>query len=514
MSDPLSIPLTGLASNDPVPGTYIQVDFAQGMPSGPGITYGALLMCNKLSTGDATVDTVVYGPFGSSPLPLVTEDDVIARSGRGSEGHRKWKRFVKKNPSTPVYMIFVAESAGAQATLAITFATNASANGTARVFVGDQFVDTPITVGDTPTAIAAACAVSVNTMGDWAVTATSALGVLTLTAKQKGLRGNWLRGSAVILGSGVLTTSNAVAQAFFTGGTTADSNTNALATILAKQFYYLVPAAEDQTQLAALSTQVNSQALPTSGIRQCIIAASIDTEGNAQVISVALNQARAELVWMEKADRTPSEIAADMAALYSLGELPDGLGAPSRHNFNGLGTGSTALDGLWDMPYPKSGTVPTRTVVKGALNNGLSPISANASGQTYLVMRVTTRSLTNSVSDYRIRAPHKVRILDFYGDAVKTKLSLQFSGKDIIDNPVKGQVPKSNMVVWPDQVKAAINKLTQDWGDDGQFQNVDAIKADTVCIRETSPSTRVSARIPAQTIDTLDQMAIDIQQIA
>ena len=515
MVDPISIPLTGLASNDPVPGTYIQIDFAQGIPSSSGATYAALIIANRMSTGDAVVDTTVYGPFGSSPLPLSTEQDVINRSGQGSEGHRMWKRFVKKNQSTPVYMLFVTESAGAAAVQAVTFATTATANGSVRTYIGDEFVDTPITSGDTAIVVAGNVATSINSKGDWPVTAANGgTAICTITAKQKGLRGNWLRGSSVIQGTGVGTTSNITSQAFFTGGTTADSSTTALATILGKRYYYLISAAEDTTQLGALSTQVNSQALPTTGIRQTIVAASVDTVGNAQAIAIALNQARAEYIWMQNADRPPSEIAADCCALYALGELPDGVGAPSRHNFDSLGLGTSALDSLWDMPYPRSGTTQTRTVIKGALNNGLTPISSNANGQTYLVMRATTRSLTNSISDYRIRDPHKVRICDFYGDTLQAKISFQFGSKDIIDNPVTGQVFKSPNVVWPAMGKAAINKLTQEWADDGQLQNPDQIKAQTNVIREVSPTSRMSARIPLQTIDCLHQFAINIQQVS
>lgn len=518
MASLLTIPLTGLAANDPVPGTYVQIDFAQGPPSGPTTTYGALILANKITaSGAATPDTVVYGPYPNSPLPCMIESDVITLFGQGSEGHRMWRRFVKKNPATPVFMIAVTESGGAAATLVVTFTVTATANGSVRFYMGDEFVDTPITSGDTVTTVATNVAASINTQGNWPVTANNASGVLTVTAKQKGPRGNWLRGSAVIQGSGVGTTSSLTAQTFFTGGTTADSNATALTTILSQRYYYLVSAAEDSTQLSALSTQVNAQALPTSGIRQTIIAASIDTAANAQTIAIALNQARAELPWCQNADRPPSEIAADMAALYSLGELPDGLGAPSRHNFDGLGTGATALDGLWDFPAPRSGTSPTRNVIKGALNNGVTPIATNAFGQTYLVMRATTRSLTSAISDYRIRDPHKVRILDFYGDALQAKMSLQFGGKDIIDNPVVGQVFPENNLVWPNMALAAINGLTQQWFEDGQFQNAgqgQAMQSNTVVIREASPQTRLSARVPAQPIDVLHQIAIDIQQVA
>lgn len=512
MTDPISIPLTGLAANDPIPGVYVEIDFAQGQASGPATSYAALLIGNKLSTGDATPDTVIYG-FDSS-LPLVTEQDAIDRFGQGSELHRMFKRFVKKNQTTPLYAIAVTESAGNKAAKAITLTNNAAAAGNVRTFVGDEFVDTAVASGDSVTTIAANVATSINAMGDWGVTASSALGVLTITAKQKGLRGNWIRVSAVVSGSGISTTSDTTAPAFLTGGTTADSSTSALATIAAKRFYYLVSAAEDATQLGALSTQVSAQALATTGIRQTIVAASIDTEGNAQTIAIALNQARAELVWMQNADRPPAEIAADLTALYALGETPDGIGAPALHNFNSLGAGSRPVDTVWDMPAARSGTAPTRSTILGAINNGLSPIATDEFGRTYLVMRVTTRTLTNSITDYRIRAPHKVRICDWYGDSLRAKLLLENSGKDIIDNPIPGQKFQSMNLVWPDSIKASANRLTQEWGDDGQFENVDAMKAKTVCIREANPRTRVSLRIPADTIFTLDQQAVQILQVA
>jgi len=141
-------------------------------------------------------------------------------------------------------------------------------------------------------------------------------------------------------------------------------------------------------------------------------------------------------------------------------------------------------------------------------------VAKNELGQTYLVMRATTRSLTSGVSDYRIRDPHKVRILDFYGDNVKSIIVLQFGGKDIIDNPIANQVYKTNTVVWPDTLKASVNQETQRWGDDGQFQTVPTMIANTVAIRETQPTTRISCRIPATPIDVLHQVAIQILQVA
>ena len=506
---PFSIPLTGLASNDAVPGNYLEINFAQGAGSLGTATYAILLIGNKSAAGDATPDTLIYGPGANSPTPLATVTDAINRFGQGSELHRMFRRIIAFNTATPIYAIAAAESAGAAATLAIVFATNAAVNGSVRYYMGDEFVDTAVTAGDTPTVIAANVALSISTKLDWAATASSAIGTLTVTAKNKGPRGNWLRGSAVVVGTNVATSSSVSTQTFFTGGTTADSNVTALATALPFRFYYVVSAAEDATQYGAVAAQINTQALPTTGIRGRCVAASVDTAGNVTTIATTLNNPRAEVVWMQNGDWTPSELAANAAAVYALAEVPLSF----RCNFSGYG--NVPGDGAtWKVPAPRSGTAPTRATIKAALNNGITPIGVNANGSTYLVKRITTKSLTGANNDYRIRDSHKVTVCDRYGDDLLNKFGLQFTGKNVADDPPIGGRPLAPNVVSPRIVRAAANKQTQDYGDLGLAQNVPAIQAGTIVIRETSPVTRISCRIPMQTIDILDQIATALDQTA
>jgi phage tail sheath gpL-like len=505
-----SIPLTGLAANDFVPGNYLEVSFAQGAASLGTATYAILLVGNRSTTGTATVDTVVYGPNANSPAPLVTVQDAINLFGQGSELHRMFRRVTNVNTVTPVYAIAVTESGGAAATQAVTFATTATANGTVRTYIGDEFVDTAITSGDTAIVIAGNVASAINTKLDWAVTAANGgTAICTITAKNKGLRGNWLRGSSVINGTGVGTTSNVTAQAFFTGGTTADSNATALGTILSSRYYYIVSAAEDATQFGAVSSQVNTTAAPIVGLRQRCVAGSVDTSGNATTIATGINSARAELIWMQNADWTPADLAANAAAIYALGEASTVI----KVNYDGYGNDSVT-QATWKVPYPRSGTVPTRSTIKAALNNGLTPITVNPNGSTYLVARITTRSLSGANADYRIRDSHKVSICDFYGDDLLNKFSLQFSGKKIAPDPVQGQRTPGPDVATPRVVKAAVNKLTSDYGDKFLVQNPEVIQANTLVIIEQSPTTRMSCKIPLQTIDLLHQLATSLDQVA
>ena len=506
---PLSIPLTGIAANDVVPGVYVETNFAQGAGSLGTATYPVILIGNKSTAGDATVDTAIYGPYPGTPLPLNSVQDAINRFGQGSELHRMYRRFIAVNQVTPLFAIAVTSSIGAAATQAITFTVTATANSSVRVYMGDEFVDAPISSGDTPTVVAASCVSAINSKLDWPVTAASALGVLTLTAKVPGLRGNWLRGCAVIQGTGAGTTSSLAVQTFFTGGTTADSNALALASILAYRYYYVCSAAEDAAQFGAVATQIASQALPTTSLRARCITASVDTSAAATTIATGINSPRAEIVWGQNLDWPPAEIAAGVVAAYSLFEVPVAF----RCNFDSLGT-QASEQAFWKIPAPRSNTSPTRSTIKAALNNGLTPIGVNANGTTYLVKGITTKSLTGANNDYRIRDRHKVTVCDRFADDWVAKASAQFSGKNIADDPPFGARPLAPNVVSPRVVKTSLQKLEQDYGDLGLVQNVPAIQQDTIVIREIGSPTRISSRVPLQTIDILDSITTACDQVS
>ncbi len=502
----VSIPLTGLAANDPVPGNYIEVNFAQGPASSGTTEYAILLMGNMLSTGSAQADGYVYGP--DTTVPLTSVADAIALFGQGSELHRMYAKVLKVNTATSVYAIVVTESSGSKASRNITFATTSNANATLRVYVQNEFVDVSVVSGDTAATIATNAITAVNANGDWAVTASSGgSGILTITAKQKGLRGNFIRCSARFLSS-CATTSDTTTQAALTGGTTADSNVAALATISGSRYYNIVSAAEDATQFGALITQIGTMAAPIVGLRQKGFAGSVDTLANATTLATGINAARAEVVWQQNSDWTPAELAANEAAVVALFEAP----AVPRLNFSGFGNDANT-QAFWQVKAPLTGTIPTRAQLKSALNNGLTPIGVGKSGSTYLVKRVTTRSLSGSVNDYRIRDAHKVTVCDRYADDLVTKQALQLSGKQIGDDPAPGQRVPGPTVVTPRVLKALVDQQTREYGNNDLLENVSTITANTIVVRESAPNTRLSARVPLDIIDILDQTATAVDQV-
>jgi len=502
------ITLTGLAANDIVPGEYFQIDFAAGPASSGANTYAVILLGNKTSAGSATADSVIYGP--DTAVPMTSEQDFISLFGPGSELHRMGRRFLAVNKTTPLYAVAVSEGGSATAaTGTITLATTATGAATLRIFVGDDFVDVGIASGDTVTTIAGNAVTQINSRTQWAVTAANVAGVITLTAKQKGLRGNQIRFSAQIkAGSSIGTTVTPVASTLMSSGTVADSNTTALGTILPFRYYYIVSAAEDATQLGAISSQVATQANAIPGIRQRFIGGSIDTLANATTIATGLNASRGELVWQVSSDLTPAELAANHAAVVSLEEAP----SIPKLNFDFYGNDASTSSN-WKVRAPLSGAAPTRSQLLSALNNGITPITSGVGGASYLVKRITTRSLNGALPDYRIRDAHKVTICDRYADDAQTKFASQFRGKQVADDPKQNESAPLNAVT-PRVLLAAINRLTQDYYENGLLQRVGEIKANTQTARSQSAPTRLTALVPLQPIDVLDQIAMKVEQVA
>jgi len=507
-----AIQITGLAANDPVPGSYVQVAFAQGDVSMGGGSYPALIMASKTSAGSATADTMIYGP--TSNPPLSTEADAIALFGPGSPAHRMWQSFVSVNKTTPVYVICPSEAAtGTAATGTITITGTASGAGTLRAYVGEKFVEVSVSTNDTPTVIAAALVSAISAQTSWAVTATASAGVVTLTAKVKNKGQEWGRYSATI-SSGITTTVTPTVSTKMTTGTgIALDYTSALATISPLRFYYIIPEetaglGATSTALSALQSQIDSSALPLTGIRQRMFVGAVDSSLTTN-LSANLNSPRAEVIWSPDSDRRPEELAAYTAGVYSLEEQ----GLSPRCNFSGYGL-DTQTQITWNVQPPRKGTAPTRSAQVAALNAGITPIGVTLSGRTYIIKRVTTKYQTNSLTDYRIRDAHKVTIMDRFADDLQAKLVLQFSGLKIGNDPAQGQRTPGPDVVTPKIVRAAVIKLLRDYEALDLVENVDASITALIVQRESVPTTRMGIRLPIDVIDICDQFASALDQVA
>jgi phage tail sheath gpL-like len=146
--------------------------------------------------------------------------------------------------------------AGAAAAGTLTFAGAPTASGVVSAYICDVLVPIAVTTSDTPTTVATALAAAINANTDLPVTAGSALGVVTVTAKNKGTPGNDLdlrknfygaaQGEADVPGL----TCVIVAMS---GGATNPVLTTLLANLNDEPFDFIVSPYTDATSVAALT---------------------------------------------------------------------------------------------------------------------------------------------------------------------------------------------------------------------------------------------------------------------
>jgi phage tail sheath gpL-like len=513
-----SIVLVGIGANFPNPGVYAQINFAAG-PAGPGAgPRNILVFGNQTASGTATDNTVVYGP--DTAIPVQTEQDVINVFGAGGHHHRAFLRIAAVLGATPavgIYFIAVAPSAGSAAAGTITYTTAATGVGTARVWVGDDFVDTTINSGDSVAMIASNVITSVNGKNRWPVVASSGgSGIVTLTAVNTGPEGNWIPYQAQVINGGVSigTTVSPTANTNMTGGTTADNITSALATIASTRFYYQVLHDTDSTNVGKLVSQTNTLAQPVTGIRQRAFSGSRDTLANEITAATAQNAARAELESALGSDLTGLEIAANNVAIYALFESSGAQYGPGRDNFSLFPVDSDDQS-FWKIIPSRSGSASALTVsqITSALNNGITPLALiNHGSALQLVKRVTTRSLNGTLQDYRVRDAHRVSVPDWWTDDAIALTQLQFGGKNLAPDPQPGVTLPENSTS-PRLWKTALQSLVRKYEAAGQLQNGSAIIAGMIVQQETLAPDRMSALVPLQVIDIADQFCMLVNQV-
>ena len=513
---PDTISLTGFGINDPIPAVRVQVNLAQGEGSTASGLGAVVFLGSKSAAGIATTDTVIYGP--DTPDQLIDTTTADQLFGPGSELARMCARFIKTNPSTPCYAIAIAPGETPVAASADVVLTGpATSNGSIRYSISpSEFVEIGFITGESITTIGDRLEAAVNAEASWPITASNAAGTITMTAKCVGPRGNRIRHVAKVsplTGTGIAVTP--IASTAFTGGLVIDDVQSALDLVVRRRFAYIVLAHEDSSNITAAATHVATLALPLNGLRQRLIVASVDTLSAALAIAAAQNFTREELIWFEEFDQGTGILAAQLAAVYTLGELS----RPIKCNFDGYPATEAQAAG-WALEAPLSGEFATYAEQLAALNAGVTPIAINERGEAYLVRRITTKHLVGALPNYTARDGHKVSVADLYADDLVSKLVTLFPQKVLQDDPPPGVAPAPNtQVVFLGNIKAAVNGLTVTYGPVGNealalINDVDETIANTVIERSGGNTSRVNIAVPLSVVDCLHQVAAQVNQIS
>ncbi|EOK2707136.1 phage tail protein, partial [Escherichia coli] len=227
----MTISFNTIPSNTLVPLFYAEMD---NQAANTAQDSGASLLIGHANNGAEIV---------ANSLVLMPSADYARQiCGAGSQLARMVEAYRQTDPFGELYVIAVPEATGAAATVTLTVTGEATESGTVNVYVGRTRVQAPVTNGDNVTTIASSIQDAINAVPTLPFTALSSAGVVTLTARHKGLCGNEIPVSLNYYGFGggeVLPAGVQIAVATGTAGTGAPVLTGAVAAMADEPFDYI-----------------------------------------------------------------------------------------------------------------------------------------------------------------------------------------------------------------------------------------------------------------------------------
>jgi len=482
-----------IPNSNKVPGQYTRVSLGVGPRAGGAGVNDVVLFGNKTASGTMALET---------EYQVFDEDEVRGLAGAGSE---LWWMFLfarLANPGATLRIIAVTESGGTAASGTLAFSGTATSAGTVGLTVMGEEIQIPFASGDPATTVAATVNTYIGYQGDWPVTGGVATSTVTMTAKNIGPRGNYIRFRVrIIEGTGITVVPSA---SYLAAGATSDDPQTAIDAMDGVRRRFLVAPYQDATNLAKFKSHIDAQDEPLIGNRRVFVSASIDSLANTTTVATGLNFSRGQVAWLYLADVPPACLAAAVASLRSGLEQND-----AATNFDGL-----TVDGL--IPHFNTAERPSSSELDSALNNGISPLASTRSGEVYIVRSVTSKSQDASAKpDFRVLDTHKVTVPDFIADDIELQLADTFSGFKASGDPPEGQSPPVG-VCTPAMVKDLVYaRLKLHERENGLLDSgsVDANLQGLVFELSQISAGRFNGVIPLDVIELAHQFAQDIRQI-
>ncbi|MEW6562714.1 MAG: phage tail sheath C-terminal domain-containing protein [Pseudomonadota bacterium] len=462
-----NVSFSNIPSSIRKPGKYFEFNTALAVRTLPGNLQKTLIVGQRLAAGTVAANT---------PVDVFSDVEAATYFGRGSVAHLMARAALQANNYLALSMIALDDAAGSiAATKTATFTGNATGAGSAMLNVGDQSVVVAVSNADTPTIIAAALAAQIAKQPDLPYTAAAALGVVTLTSKNKGTLGNGIVVSSSVTAPGV-----AVAVAAGTAGATDPTIATALATVFAAGHNIIISAWNDSVNLTALRTHLDSVSGPLEQRGAIGIYAHTGTLAQSTTLAASINSGRIGGILVPSGYENAYEVAASYGAVVASEEDP-------ARPLNTL-----PLTGILANPLANRSS---RTEQENALYNGVTPTEVGPGDKVQIVRAITTYTLDpQGVPDTSLLDLTTIRTLDYVRRACRERIALRF--------------PRDKLSArTPDKVRSELLDVLYKLEELEIVQNVEQWKPQLIVERDLQDPNRLNAKIPTNVVNGLHVFA-------
>lgn len=487
----MTISFNTIPGNVRVPLAYVEFDSSRAVIGTPSMPYKMLFIGAMLAAGSAAVNTLTR---------VATADAAVALFGAGSMLARMIQQFKRTNRTIDCWAIALADdAAGVPATGTLTVTGTATAAGVLAVYIGGDRVRAAVASGSTATQAATALAAAINADTTLPVTAVSALGVVTVTARHDGtygndidLRGNYYSDDATPAGLAL------AASAMTTGAANPDVAT-AITAMGDEWFQGIVMPYTDTANMTALEEELTDRWGGTRQIDGVAYCAFRGTHAASVTFGDGRNSAFVCCMPTGLTPCPPYLWAAAVAAQASLSLSID----PARP------LQTLTLPGILPPPETSRWTMEERNLL---LHDGMSSWNVD-SGGTVRIERLVTMFQENSFglpdpSYLDVTTPATLSYLRY---SLRARITTKFPRMKLADDGIN--YGPGQAIVTPKTIRAEIIALAEEWASAGLVENLDQFRAELVVERNANDRNRVDVLCPPDLVNQFMIFAAQIQFI-
>lgn len=483
----MTLSFNSIPVNIRTPGQYIEFDNTRAVQGLPAVWHKILVLGQKLTAGSlaAGVPTRIYSAAQAEEA-----------FGRGSMLSAMLAALKAANTYTECWAQAMDDNgAGVVATGTVTLAGSPTEAGTLNVYVAGQAVQVAVASAATVTALATALAAAVNADTSLPVTAASAVGVVTLSARHKGevgntldVRLNYFDGQRTPKGL----TATVVAMS---GGTGNPDVATAITAIGDEQYHTIIAPWADASNLTKIETLMATRWGPMVQKEGQVFIGTSGTQGAMTTVGNGRNSPHVTIMGAGKSP-TPPYVWAAVAGAVDAYE-PD----PARPRQ------TLALPGVLPPTVQDRLTRDERNLL---LYSGISTYTVDAGGLV-LLERVITTYKTNAfaVVDISYLDIETMRTLAYIRLALRSRVALKFPRHKLAADGTR--FGPGQAIVTPLLVRAEMVALFAQLEEAGLVEGMAQFKADLIVQRNGSDPNRLDCIFPPDVVNQFRVFAAQVQ---
>jgi phage tail sheath gpL-like len=476
-----------------IPGAWVEIDPSRAVRGLPNMSRRVLLLGQRLSTGSVAEGVLVR---------VTRKEDGVNYFGRGSMLAQMIPAALKVHPTADLWALALDDlGAGAAAAGSITITGSPTEAGTLNLMIGGTQVKVGIAAADTPTAIAAAIVAAIAANPDLAVSATSALGVVTLAAKHKGAEGNGIDVRLNYYTGEFTPKGMAVAIVAMSGGTGNPDALEAISAMSTGAFYTIAMPWTDVANVAAMESELESRWGGLDMRAGHSFGFKAGTFAELAAYGAARNSKQTTFPGLKKSPTLPWVAAAQFAARCEQSGADDP--ALPFHNLT-----------LPDVLAPAEADRFTDSERNLLLHDGISTIKFDASGMA-MIEQVFTTYQTNAfgMEDRAMRKLNTKWTADYCRSYFRFKVASTFPRHKLAGDDVLGKIAPGQKIATPRLIENVLIAAAGDLVRVGLIEDIEQFKRDLIVLRSEADEDRVNSIIPPNLVNQFEVFAAAIQYI-